>query len=96
MRADYDSQGDTLQITLVDVDHADYGDDAIRGAIVAIRNGGPVAIDVLNARQGIEQPLRAVAERYGLDIEALTAAAQAALAVPDCTVIIELLARAAA
>ncbi len=82
MRADYDSHGDTLQITLVDVDHADYGDDVIPGAIVAIRNGGPVAIDVLNARQGTEQPLRAVAERYGLDIEALTAAAQAALAGP--------------
>jgi hypothetical protein len=96
MRADYDSQGDTLQITLVDVDHADYGDDAIPGAVVAIRNGGPVAIDVLNAREGTEQPLRAVAERYGLDIEALTAAAQAALAGPDRTVIIDLLARAAA
>jgi hypothetical protein len=96
MRADYDSQGDTLQITLVDVDHADYGDDAVPGAIVAIRNGGPVAIDVLNARQGTEQPLQAVAERYGLDIEALTAAARAALAGPDRTVIIDLLARAAA
>jgi len=96
MRADYDSQAGTLQITLVDVDHANYGDDAVSGAIVATRNGGPVAIDLLDARQGTERPLRAVAERYGLDIEALTAAAQAALAVPDRTVIIDLLARAAA
>jgi hypothetical protein len=95
MRADYDSQGNTLQITLVDVNHADYGDDAVPGAIIATRNGGPVSIDLLNARQGTEQPLREVAERYGLDIEALTAAAQAALAVPDRTVIIDLLARAA-
>lgn len=54
MRADYDSEGDTLQITLVDVDHADYGDDAVPGAIVATRNGGPVAIDLLDARQGTE------------------------------------------
>lgn len=64
MRADYDSQAGTLQITLVDVDHADFGDDAVSGAIIATRNGGPVAIDLLDARQGTEQPLREVAERY--------------------------------
>lgn len=96
MRADYDSQGDTLQITLVDVDHADYGDDQTPGALVAVRNGGPVAIDILNASAETSGTLAAVAERFGLDREALDAAARSALAAPDRTVVLDVLSRVAA
>jgi hypothetical protein len=37
--------------------------------------------------------LAAVAERYGLDLEALRAAAQSALAAPDRAVVLEVAAR---
>ena len=84
MRVDYDSQGDTIAITLVDVDDADYGDDSVHPqAVVAIRDGQPVIIDVIGARGDVKAPLAAVASRYDLDFEALVAAAHSALAAPD-------------
>ena len=96
MRADYDSEGDTLAITLVEVDHADDGDDTIPGTVVLLRDGGPVAIDVLNASDvGALDALEHVARRYGLDHEALVAAARSALAVPDRTVVLDVLGRSA-
>lgn len=44
----------------------------------------------------ISEPLGAVAERYDLDLEALHAAAQSALAAPDRVVVLEVEARAPA
>lgn len=82
MRADYDSQGDTLAIELEQVEGADYGDDeTYAGAVVAIRDGRPVAIDVLGASSGIDEALEAVAERYELDAHELKAVAHSALTV---------------
>ena len=91
MRADYDSEGDTLAIELVDdVDHADFGDDSVDPqAVVAIREGKPVIIDVIGARHDVDGPLRAVATRYDLDVEALLAAARSALAAPDRVVVLD-------
>ena len=84
MRVDYDSQGDTVAITLVEVDRADYGDGSVHPqAVVAIQDGRPVVIDVIGAAADVKQPLEAVASRYELDVEALVAAAQSALAAPD-------------
>lgn len=84
MRVDYDSQGDTVAITLVEVDRADFGDDSVHPqAVVAIRDGRPVVIDVIGARHDVRAPLAAVAERYDLDLQALVAAAHSALAAPD-------------
>lgn len=85
MRADYDTEGDTIQIELEKVRELDHGERlAGGGAVVGIYEGRPVSIDVLSARRcGVEQPLRAVADRYRLDAEALIAAAKAALAAPD-------------
>lgn len=44
----------------------------------------------------ISEPLGAVAERYDLDLEALHAAVQSALAAPDRVVVLEVEARAPA
>lgn len=97
MRADYDSEGDTLAIYLAEVDRADYGDDETHPqAVVAIREGQPVIVDVIGARDDVEEPLAAVAAGYELDYETLLAAARAALAAPDRTVVLDVLARATA
>lgn len=97
MRADYDSEGDTLAIELIDVDRADYGDDDTHPqAVVALLDGQPVIVDVIGAREDVEEPLKAVAAAYELDLEALLAAARAALAAPDRTVVLDVLARATA
>lgn len=97
MRADYDSEGDTLAIELVDVDRLDYGDDSAHPqAVVSFCDGQLVMIDVIGARDDVEEPLAAVAAAYELDLEALLAAARAALAAPDRTVVLDVLARATA
>lgn len=84
MRADYDSEGDTIQIELEDVRRLGHGEDIENGAvIVGIFEDRPVMVDVIGTRSAFERPLRVAAERYGLDAEALIAAAHAALAAPD-------------
>lgn len=97
MRADYDSEGDTIQIDLEPVDRLDYGDDEVHDRIVVgIRGGRPVRIDVIGTSSDLAAPLRAAADRYGLDCDALVAAARAALAVPDREVVLDVAVRAAA
>lgn len=84
MRADYDSEGDTIQIDLVAVDRLDYGEAEVDGRIVVgILDRQPVRIDVIGTKQDLNGPLRAVAKAYGLDGGALIAAARAAVSVPD-------------
>jgi hypothetical protein len=96
MRADYDSKGDTIQIELEPVDRLDRDDADIAGVIVGICDERPVMIDVIGTRGGINEQLRAAAERYGLDAEALVAAAQAALAAPDRAITLDVALRSAA
>ncbi len=97
MRADYDSEGDTIQIELEEVRRLGHGEDVENGAvIVSIYEGRPVMVDVIGTRNGFEGPLRVAAERYELDAEALIAAANAALAAPDRTVTLDVGIRAAA
>ena len=97
MRADYDSEGDTIQIDLEVVDRLDYGDDEIDGRIVvSIRDERPVRIDLIGTGAGMDEPLRAAAAAYDLDAGALIAAAHAALAVPDRQVVLDVGIRAAA
>lgn len=97
MRADYDSEADTLAIELVDVDRADYGDDETHPqAVVAILDGQPVIIDVIGTKHDVLEPLAAVAATYDLDLEVLLAAARAALAAPDRTIVLDVLARVTA
>jgi len=51
---------------------------------------------VIGAKDGLEDPLTAVAAAYDLDLEALLAAARAALAAPDRTIVLDVLARVTA
>lgn len=97
MRADYDSEGDTIQIDLEPIDRLDYGDDEVDDRIVVgILGERPVRVDVIGTGGDIEEPLRAVADAYDLDAEALVAAARAALAVPDRGVVLNIGVRAVA
>jgi hypothetical protein len=89
MQADYESRPNTIQITLEEVDRADYGDEVHERAIVVVAAGRPVMIDLLYPDLGIAVPLAAVADRYHLGRDDLLAAATAALAVPDRPVTIE-------
>ncbi len=98
MRADYDSQADTIQIELKPgLDRLDYDEAVEDGAvIVGFRDDRPVLIDVIGTGTEIDEPLRVAAERYGLDAEALIASAQAAMAAPNRPVTLDVGARAAA
>lgn len=96
MKADYDSQADTIQIELKAVDRLDCGKDDVEGIVVGFLDDRPAMVDIIGTRQGVERPLRAAAVRYDLDAEALIAAAQAALAAPDRPVTLEVAARVVA
>ncbi|MHB8693618.1 MAG: hypothetical protein ACYDHH_20465 [Solirubrobacteraceae bacterium] len=96
MRADYDSTANAISITIADATHADASDEVHARAIVALDRGTPVEVQLLYPDMGVVEPLAAVASRYGLDREALQAAAQSALAAPDRVVTVEVAARAAA
>ncbi len=97
MRADYDSEGDTIQIELAAVDHLDFGEPIQNGAVIVNFLGEkPVAVDVIGTGSDFERPLGIAAERYHLDGEALIAAARAALAAPDRAVTLDVAVRAAA
>lgn len=65
-------------------------------AIVALLDEQPVELQLLYPDLGIDEPLAAVADRYGLDHEALAAAAQSALAAPDRLISLDVAARSAA
>jgi hypothetical protein len=97
MRADYDSEGDTIQIELGRVRKLGHSELVENGAvIIGIHEDRPVMVDVIGTRNGFGEPLRVAAARYELDAEALIAAANAALAVPDRTVTLDVGVRAAA
>lgn len=96
MRADYDSAANAISITIGGTQHADSSVEVDARAIVALAGGQPVEVQLLYPDMGIDEPLAAVTKRFGLDREALHAAARSALAAPDRVVEIEVRARAAA
>jgi len=99
MRADYDSEADTIQITLEPVNSLSGGSDVIENGLVIVgfHEDRPVLIDLIGTRNpGFEQPLRVAAERHNLDAEALVAIAHAALAAPDRPIQLDVGARIAA
>jgi hypothetical protein len=83
MKVSYDSVGDTIQIALQPTDRLEHDEVDVSGVIVGIREGRPVTIDLIGTPAGVERRLRVAAERHGLDAEALSASAHAALAAPD-------------
>lgn len=93
MRAEYDSQANAISIDLEIVDRWEGGVEVHPRSNVAIANQRPVNVELLYPDLGIEEPLRAVADRYLLDAEALITAARAAVSAPDRPVAIEVLAK---
>jgi hypothetical protein len=89
MRADYDSTANAISISISDRGKADRGDEVHSRAVVALADGEVVEVQLLYPDLGTSEPLAAAAERYGLDIEALEAAARSALAAPDREVVLE-------
>jgi hypothetical protein len=96
VRADYDSTANAISIAITDAPHADASDEVHSRATVALAGRKPVEVQLLYPDMGISEPLAAVANRYHLDLEALHAAAQSALAAPDRVVSLEVAARAPA
>ena len=93
MQADYDSTANAISITVVAAARADRSDEVHPRAIVALLDEQPIEVQLLYPDLGISEPLTAVADRYGLDHEALAAAAQSALAAPDRVISLEVPAR---
>lgn len=96
MKADYDSEANALSIDLIEVLHWEGSEGVGERVNVAFANGRPANVELLYPDLGLEKPLRAAAERFELDAEALIAAAQAAIAAPDREVTLDLAGRRAA
>jgi hypothetical protein len=89
MQADYDSAANAISIAISNAKAADASAEVHPRAIVALAAGVPVEVQLLYPDLGITEPLAAAADRYGLDAQALEAAAQSALAAPDRVVTVE-------
>lgn len=96
MRADYDSAANAISIVIGDALQVQRSDEVHSRAIVALADHKPVEVQLLYPDLGIGEPLAAVADRYELDLEALRAAAESALAAPDRVVSLEVAARTSA
>lgn len=96
MRADYDSRANAISISLAPEGRAERADRVHSRAVVALHDGRPVELQLLYPDLGVDEPLTAAAQSYGLDVEALVAAAQAALAAPDRSVTLDVAVRSAA
>ena len=95
MKADYDSEANALSIDLIEVNRWDGGEGVDEDyCTVAFSNGRPANIGLLNPDENLDL-LKAAAQRFGLDAEALLAAAKAALAAPDRVVTLDLTGRLA-
>lgn len=86
MRAHYDSRADAMSIDLVADACWDSCVEIADRVNVAISDGRPVNVELLYPTLGIDDALRAAADRYDLDTEALVATARAAYATPDRSV----------
>jgi hypothetical protein len=92
MKVDYDSEGRSLLFEFGEFREAEDGDDTedLAGGICLVthRDGRPIFIQLLSADRDIT-PLDDAARQFGLDAEALRAAARAALTSPDREITIE-------
>jgi hypothetical protein len=66
MWADYDKEANAVAITLVQGATAERADQQHERAIVALRDGEPVSMEILYPDLGVDEPLRAVVEQYDL------------------------------
>jgi len=95
MRAEYDSRADALSIDLEVVERWDRGEQVDPDfCTVSFAGEKPANVELIGPGRHLDLLARA-ADRYGLDAEALEAAARSALAAPDRVVVLDVLARAA-
>lgn len=96
MRAEYDSRADAVLIqvsTPPDEDAPGRGIGVHDRATVILVRKQPIEVELLYPRLGVDEPLAAAADRYGLDLEALKAAARSAVEAPDRVVTLEVAVR---
>ena len=96
MKADYDSEADAIGITVVELGGSHEparGDSVHERCTVALVGDEVVDVEIRYPELGVEEPLAAAASRYGLDLEALLAAARSSLAAPDRVITLEVAAR---
>jgi hypothetical protein len=93
MRADFDSKADAISIDLVDARRWEGSEGVGQRVNVTFADGKPVNVELLYPSLGLEQPLQDAAARFGLDAEALVAAARAAIAAPDRLVTLDIAVR---
>ena len=96
MRADYDSKANALSIDLVDASRWEGSEGVGQQVNVTFSDGKPVNVELLYPNLGLEEPLQDAASRFGLDAEALVAAARAAIAAPDRVVTLDVAVRSLA
>jgi hypothetical protein len=95
MRAQYDSDANAISIELIGAEKADRADQVHERAVVAVRGGQAIELQLLYPDLGLAEPLAAVVARHPLDREALAAAATT-LAAPDRSVSMDVASRSAA
>jgi hypothetical protein len=96
MQANYDSQADALSIDVVSAEHWDHSEGVDEDfCTVAFAGGRPVNVELLSPKENLGL-LAVAADRYEFDLEALEAAARAALAAPDRVVKLDLSGRTSA
>jgi hypothetical protein len=93
MRAEYDSRADALSIDLVTVERWDRGENVDDDyCTVSFADDRPANVELIAPREHLDLLARA-ADRYGLDGEAIEAAARSALAAPDRPIVLDVLGR---
>ena len=94
MRAYFDRAARSLAIGLTDDTKHERTNEVATNVIVGVRDGAAVMVEVIRQDLVGLDGLDIAADEYGLDREALHAAADAALAAPDRDIEIRVLARA--
>jgi len=96
MQAIYDSRARAIAIQLEGDARQDRTDEVAPGAIAGLRDGHIVEVELIGVGSDDDLGrLALVSTRYGLDVESIAAAFQAAVAAPDRRVTLTVTARAA-
>lgn len=84
MQALYDSAARAIAIQLADDARQDRTDEVAPGAIAGLRDDQVVEVELLAVGSDDDRArIDMIADRYGLDAQAITAALRAAVAAPD-------------
>lgn len=90
MQALYDSHARAIAIQLTGDARQDRTHEVAPGAIVGLRDGLPVEVELLAVGSDDDGArLAQIAGHYGLDVQALSASLQAAVAAPDRPVTVD-------